>query len=155
MSSANIKCPVCGKTLEAAEYEQATKQLEKSISQRYREQLKKERQENADRLARFKKEQQQRMQAVAKRQQSEKKLLQKRLSEQARISKEHHKRDLVQLKKNYQMQLEHMREFYGTQSTVLLNELKTLFASQLEAMKRITRVCQQAISGSFRHCRNI
>lgn len=136
MSSANIKCPICSKTLETAEYEHVKEQLGKSVSQKYREQLRKERQEHADRLARFKKEQQKRIQAMAKRQQIGKKLLQKRLSEQARVSKERYKRGLVQLKKNYQMQLEHLREFYGTQNAALQNELKTSFASQLEAMKK-------------------
>lgn len=40
------------------------------------------------------------------------------------------------MKKNYQMQLEHIREFYGTQNAALQNELKTSYAGQLEGMKK-------------------
>jgi hypothetical protein len=98
--------------------------------------LKKERQGHADRLAKFKQEQQRRMHAMTKKQQGEKKSRQKRMNEQARKSRENHKRDLAQLKKNYQMQLEQMREFYSSQNSVLQNELKSSFASQLEGMKK-------------------
>jgi chromosome segregation ATPase len=136
VSSVDLKCPACSKTLERAEYEHAAKQLERTVIQKYREQLKKERQGHADRLAKFKQEQQRRMHAIAKKQQGEKKLLQKRMNEQARKIKESHKRDLAQLRKNYQTQLEQMREFYGSQNAALQNELKASFASQLEGMKK-------------------
>jgi hypothetical protein len=73
---------------------------------------------------------------MAKRQQSEKKLLQKRMAEQARKSRESSKRELAHLRKNYQPQLEQMREFYNSQNAALQNELKTSYASQLEGMKK-------------------
>ena len=76
------------------------------------------------------------MHAVAKKHQKEKKSLQKRFGEQAKRGKESHKRELVQLKKNYQVQLEHIREFYGTQNAALQSELKTSHAGQLEGMKK-------------------
>lgn len=136
MSSADLKCPACSKTLEAAEHEHALKQLEKSVSQQYHDQLKKIKQEHEGRLFRFKHEQQKRMQTLAKKQQSEKKSLQKRLVEQARRSKEGSKRELAQLKKNYQAQLAQMREFYSTQNAALQSELKASYASQLEGMKK-------------------
>ena len=136
MSSADFKCPLCSKTLEEAEHEQAVKQLEKGVFQKYRDQLRKAKQDHEGRLARFRLEQQKRMKAMAKKQESEKKSLQKRLLEQARKSKESSKRELAQLKKNYQAQLEQMREFYGTQNAALQSELKSSYASQLEGMKK-------------------
>lgn len=136
MSSSDLKCPVCSKTLEAAEHEHAVRQLEKGVFQKYRDQLRKAKQDHASRLARFKQEQQKRMQAMAKKQQSEKKSLRKRLVEQARRSKESSKREMAQLKKNYQAQLEQMRGFYSTQNAALQNELRTSYASQLEGMKK-------------------
>jgi hypothetical protein len=136
VSSANFKCPLCSKTLEEAEHEQAVKQLEKDVFQKYRDQLRKAKQEHEGRLVRFRLEQQKRMKAMAKKQESEKKSLQKRLVEQARRSKESSRRELAQLKKNYQAQLEQMREFYGTQNAALQSELKSSYASQLEGMKK-------------------
>jgi chromosome segregation ATPase len=136
VSSADLKCPVCSNTLEAAEHDHAVKLLEKSIFRKHRDQLKKAKQEHARMLAKFKQVQRKQVQAMAKRQQSEKKSLQKRLVEQARKSKESSKRELALLKKNYQAQLEQMREFYGAQNTALQNELKTSYASQLEGMKK-------------------
>jgi DNA repair exonuclease SbcCD ATPase subunit len=135
VSSAD-KCPVCSKTLEAAEHENAVKQLEKGVFQKYRDKLRKAKQEHIGTLVKFKQEQHKRMQTMAKRQQSEKKSLQKRLVEQARRNKESGRRELAQLKKNYQAQLEQMREFYATQNAALQNELKTSYAAQLEGMKK-------------------
>lgn len=125
MSPADLKCPVCSKVLEGSEHEHAAKQLAKSVSQKYREQLKKEKQE-----------QRRRMQDMAKKHQEEKKSIKKMLGEQAKKSRESQKRELGQIKKNYQMQLEQMREFYGTQNAALQNELKASFAGQLEGMKK-------------------
>ncbi|HEY3094362.1 MAG TPA: hypothetical protein VGJ42_01255 [Nitrososphaera sp.] len=136
MSSADPKCPACSKTLEEAEYELAAKQLEKSVSQKSRDQLRKERKGHAERLARFRQEQQRRVLGTAKRHHSEKKLLQKRMNEQARNNRESHKHDLAQLKKSYQVQLEQIREFYGSLNVTLQNELKASFAGQLEGMKK-------------------
>lgn len=125
MSSADLKCPVCNKALEGSEYSDAARQLAKSVMQKYREQLKKGKQDHHKQ-----------MQAMAKKHQGEKKSFQKRLGEQAKRNKESQKRELVQLKKNYQVQLEQMREFYGAQNAALQNELKTSHASQLEGMKK-------------------
>lgn len=125
MSSAELKCPVCSKALDESEHKKAARRLEKSISQKYQDQLKKNKQASRKQ-----------MQAMAKRQQKEKKSLQKRLDEQVKRNKDAHKRELVQLKKNYQVQLEHVREFYGVQNAALQNELKTSFAVQLEGMKK-------------------
>ncbi|MGI0048116.1 MAG: hypothetical protein ACREAW_01115 [Nitrososphaera sp.] len=136
MSSADLKCPVCSKTLEAAEHDHAVKQLEKSFFQRYRDQLKKTKQDHARMIAKFKQTQRRQIQAMAKRQQNEKKSLQKKMAEQARKIKEISKRELGQLKKNYQAQLEQLREFYGAQNAALQNELKTSYAGQLEGMKK-------------------
>jgi hypothetical protein len=136
VSSADFKCPLCSKTLEEDEHGQAVKQLEKDVFQKYRDQLRKAKQEYEGRLVRFRLEQQKRIKAMAKKQESEKKSLQKRLLEQARRSKESSRRELAQLKKNYQAQLEQMREFYGTQNAALQSELKFSYASQLEGMKK-------------------
>jgi chromosome segregation ATPase len=56
--------------------------------------------------------------------------------EQTRKSKESSKRDMAQLKQNYQAQLEQMREFYGNQNAALQNELKSSYAAQLEGIKK-------------------
>ncbi|HXV45991.1 MAG TPA: hypothetical protein VD736_04895 [Nitrososphaera sp.] len=136
MSSADLTCPVCSKTLDAIEHDHAIRQLEKSVLQEYRDQLKKTKQEHAKSLTKLKQAQRKQMQAMTKRQQGEKKTLQKRMVEQARKSKESNKREMTQLKKNYQAQLEHMREFYGSQNAVLQNELKSSYATQLEGMKK-------------------
>lgn len=136
MIPADLKCPICDKKLEAAEHDHAIKQLEKSVFQKYREQLSKAKQEDTKSLAKFKQAQHKQLQAMAKRQQGEKKALQKRFMEQARKSKESSKRELAQLKKHYQAQLEQMREFYSTQNVALQNELKTSYGTQLEGMKK-------------------
>lgn len=136
MSSVDLKCPVCSKMLEAAEHDLAITNLEKSIFQKYRDQLKEAKQEHARMIAEFKQAQRKQLQDMAKRQQSEKKILQKRLVEQERKNRESSKRELAQLKKNYQIQLEQMREFYIGQSAALQNELKTSYVSQLEGMKK-------------------
>jgi chromosome segregation ATPase len=136
VSSADIKCPVCSQTLEAAEHDHAVKQLEKSAFQKSRDQLKKAKQDHARMIAEFKQTQRRQMQAMAKRQQGEKKSLKKKMAEQAKKIKETGKRELGQLKKNYQAQLEQLREFYGAQNAALQNELKTSYAGQLEGMKK-------------------
>lgn len=136
MTSDYIKCPVCSKVLEESEREYAAKQLEKSILQEYRSQLKKGKQENAAKLARFKQMQHEQMQVMARRHQGEKKSLQKRLIEQAKKGRESQKREVVQLRRNYQMQLEQVRDFYGTQNATLQTELKSSFAAQMEVMKK-------------------
>jgi hypothetical protein len=136
VSSVDLKCPVCSKTLEAAERDNAVKQLEKSVLQEYRDQLRKAKQEHASSIAKFKQVQHKQMQTMAKRQQGEKKALQKRMSEQAKKSRESARRELAQIKKNYQAQLEQMREFYGSQNAAFQNELKASYALQLEEMKR-------------------
>lgn len=125
MSPADLKCPICSKVLEESEYGQAKRQLEKNISKKNDEQLKKGR-----------KAQHNQIQVLRKKHKAEKKTLQKRFTEQARRNKAGKKRELAQLKRNYQMQLEQMREFYGSQNAVLQNELKTFHASQLEGMKK-------------------
>jgi chromosome segregation ATPase len=137
VSSADLKqCPVCSKTLETAEHDHAVKQLEKGVYQKYRDQLKKAKQDHARMIAKFKQAQHRQIQAMAKRQQGEKKSLQKKMAEQARKNKESSKRELGQLKKNYQAQLEQLREFYGAQNAALQNELKTSYVGQLEGMKK-------------------
>lgn len=73
---------------------------------------------------------------MAKKHQDEKKSLQKRLAEQVKKSKEGQKRELSEQRRNYQMQLEQMRDFYGTQNAALQGELKDSFAAQLEGMKK-------------------
>ncbi|HUG96014.1 MAG TPA: hypothetical protein VMJ94_00600 [Nitrososphaera sp.] len=125
MSSADLTCPVCSKVLEGSEYSHAASQLEKSVLQKYRGQLKKDKQAHRKQV-----------QVMAKKYHKEKKSLQKRFGEQAKRSKEGQKRELVQLKKNYQVQLEHIREFYGTQNAALQSELKTSYGGQLEGMKK-------------------
>jgi hypothetical protein len=122
--------------LEAAEHDLAIKNLEKSIFQKYRDQLKEAKQEHARMIAEVKQAQRKQLQDMAKRQQSEKKILQKRLVEQERKNRESSKRELAQLKRNYQIQLEQMREFYIGQNSALQNELKTSYVSQLEGMKK-------------------
>ena len=137
MISADLKqCPVCSKTLEAAEHDHAVKQLEKSVYQKYRDQLKKAKQDHALMISKFKQDQRRQIQAMAKRQQGEKKSLQKKMAAQAKKIKDSSKRELGQLKKNYQAQLEQLREFYGAQNAALQNELKTSYAGQLEGMKK-------------------
>lgn len=136
MSSADIKCPVCSKTLEESERDNAAKQLEKSVLQKFRDQLKKGKQENATMLAKVKEMQRKQMQDMAKRHQSEKKSLQKTLTEEAKKNRDSQKRELEQLRSNDQMQLEQVRAFYGTQNAALQNEIKASFEAQLEAMKK-------------------
>lgn len=136
MSSADLKCPVCSKTLEVAEHELAIKQLEKSILEKYRDQLKKAKQEHAESMAKLKQTQREQLQAMAKKQQSEKKTLQKSVAEQAKQNRESTKHALAELKKNYHAQLEQMREFCSSQNTALQNELKASYAAQLEGMKK-------------------
>jgi DNA repair exonuclease SbcCD ATPase subunit len=136
LSAADLKCPVCSRTLDATEHDDVAKRLEKDFSQKYRDQLKKGRQENAAMLAKFKQRQRKQIQAMAKRYQNEKKMLQKRLADQTKKSRQSQKRELAQLRHNYQMQLEHMRDFYSSQNAALQNELKTSFAAQLEGMKK-------------------
>lgn len=136
MSSADLQCPVCSRTLEASEHDDVAKRIERNFSQRYRDKLKKDRQENAALLAKFKQNQRKQIQVLAKRYQNEKKMMQKRLADQAKKSKQNQKRELAQLKRNYQAQLEHMRDFYASQNAALQNELKTSFGAQLEGMKK-------------------
>jgi len=130
------KCPACSRTLEGTEQEDVTKQLEKSVLEKYRDQLKKSKQEHADTLAKFKLEQRNQIQAMAKKYQDEKQSLQKRLAEQAKKDRDSQKRDLAEQRRNYQAQLEQMREFYGTQNSALQSELKSSFAAQIEGMKK-------------------
>lgn len=130
------KCPVCSRTLEGTEHEDVTKQLEKSVLEKYRDQLKKSRQEHADMHAKFRLEQRSQIQAMAKKHQDEKQSLQKRLAEQAKKDKDSQKRELAEQRRNYQAQLEQMREFYGTQNSALQSELKASFAAQIEGMKK-------------------
>ena len=80
MSSADLKCPVCNKALEGSEYGHAARQLEKSVLQKYREQLKNDKQAHRKQV-----------QVMAKKYQKEKKSLQKRFGEQAKRSKESQK----------------------------------------------------------------
>jgi DNA repair exonuclease SbcCD ATPase subunit len=136
VSSADLKCPVCNKTLEGPEHDYAAKQLEKSVLQKYRDQLKKSKQEHETKLAKFRLEQREHMQAMAKKHQNEKKSMQKSLAEQTKKSKVSQKRELAELRRNYQAQLEQMRDFYGTQNNALQAELKASFAAQLEGMKK-------------------
>ena len=134
--SSDDKCPACSKSLEESERKIVAKQLEKSVSQRYREELRKNKQENAAMIAKFKEEQKEQLQAMAKKYQDEKTLLQKRAAEQEKKDKDSQKREIAEMRHNYQAQVEHLREFYGTQNTALQNELKASFAAQLEAMKK-------------------
>jgi DNA repair exonuclease SbcCD ATPase subunit len=134
--SSDDKCPACSKPLEDSERKIVAKQLEKSVSQRYREELRKNKQENAAMIAEYKEEQKEQLQAMAKKYQDEKTLLQKRTAEQEKKDRDSQKREIAEMRRNYQAQVEHLREFYGTQNTALQNELKASFAAQLEAMKK-------------------
>lgn len=125
MSSADLKCPVCSRTLEASEHDDVIKRLERNFSQKYRDQLKKSRQENAAMLAKLKQKQRRQIQTVAKRYQNEKKAMQKRYADQTKKSRQSQKRELVQL-----------RDFYSLQNASLQNELKTSFEARLEGMKK-------------------
>lgn len=135
MSSAD-KCPVCNKALEASEQGAAARQLEKTILQKYRDQMKKDKQASAAAIAKIKQGQRKQVQAMAKRHKGEKKSLQKRLVEQAKKSRQSQKREMTEMRRNYQAQLEHVRDFYGAQNAALQSELKASFAAQLESMKK-------------------
>jgi DNA repair exonuclease SbcCD ATPase subunit len=136
VSSADLKCPVCSKALEASEHGVAAKQLEKLVLQRFRDQMKKDKKENAAAIAKLKQVHHRQLQVLEKRHKGEKKSLQKRMDEQAKRSKESQKREIAELRRNYQAQLEHVRDFYGTQNAALQSELKASFAAQLESMKK-------------------
>jgi DNA repair exonuclease SbcCD ATPase subunit len=135
VSSVN-NCPVCSRTLEGTEHEDVTKQLEKTVSEKYRDQLKKSKQDHADKLAKFRLEQRNQIQAMAKKHLDEKQSLQKRLAEKAKKDKDSEKRELAEQRRNYQAQLEQMREFYNTQNSALQSELKSSFSTQIEGMKK-------------------
>ncbi|MEW6604013.1 MAG: hypothetical protein AB1351_04910 [Thermoproteota archaeon] len=136
MSSADLKCPVCSRTLEASEHDDVVKRLERDFSQKYRDLLKKGRQENAAMLVKLKQKQRKQIHTMAKRYQNEKKAIQKMYADQAKRSRQSQKRELVQLRRNYQTQLAQMRDFYSSQNAALQNELKASFAALLEGMKK-------------------
>lgn len=136
MSSADSKCPVCNNHLDEVEHNNAVKKLEKSVLQRYNDQLKMNKRRNATMVDKLKQVQRRQMQVIAKRYENEKRSLQKKMIEQAKEVKESQKRELVQLKRNYQLQLAEIRDFYSVQNATLQNELKASFAAQLQGMQK-------------------
>ena len=135
-NSADHKCPLCSKALEAQEREQAEAQLEKSISKRYGDQSRKKRQDFEARISQLKAGQQERIRALAKKHQAEKKLLQARMAEQAKKAKQGFDKELLGLKRNYQMQLEQIREIYHGQNLAMRDELRNSYNAQLQELKK-------------------
>ena len=115
MSSADLKCSVCGKTLEESEYHEASRQLEKNVSKLFGEQSRKRTQEFNDKISELKATHRKDMQTAAKKYEAERKSLQMRVDEQIKKTREIRERELREAKKNYQMQLENIRSIYQSQ----------------------------------------
>ncbi|TLY05579.1 MAG: hypothetical protein E6K92_01365 [Thaumarchaeota archaeon] len=142
MSSADLKCSVCGKTLEESEYHEASRQLEKNVSKLFGEQSRKRTQEFNDKISELKATHRKDMQEGAKKYEAERKSLQMRVDEQIKKTREIRERELREAKKNYQMQLENIRSIYQSQ----IEEMKKNYEIEREkisAEQQVAKLVQQ------------
>jgi hypothetical protein len=95
-----------------------------------------ERQEFNKKIRDLKSAQRKRIKALARKHRTNQKLMQKKLKEQAIKSRKDRERDLAHAKKNYQFQLEQIRQFYFERNAALQDELKGFFAAQLEEVRK-------------------
>jgi len=123
VSSPNLKCPACSKTLDESEFHDAAEQLENSISKRSVEESRKRKQEFDNKILELKVTHKKDLLEAAKKNDVERKSLQKKFDDQISKSKEIREREIREAKKNYQMQLEDIRSIYQSQ----LDEMKKTY----------------------------
>ncbi|HEV8405641.1 MAG TPA: hypothetical protein VGQ13_07030 [Nitrososphaera sp.] len=151
MSSADLKCPVCSKTLQESEYPDASEQLERHISKLFREQSRKKTQEFNDKISELKATHRKDMQAAAKKYEVERKSLQRRLEDQISKNREIRERDLREAKKNYQMQLENIRSIYqGQMEEMKKNYDQMVNSNQTQLAKLQKWLHEELIDEPFR-----
>lgn len=66
----------------------------------------------------------------------EKQLLLNKSKQQAKKDKENYDREIRQMKRNYQVQLDHIRDIYHSQNIEMQNGLKDAFESRIEDMRK-------------------
>lgn len=134
------KVPISKKHREQPQNEHAIKPLESkkmgnTKSDIFRSTSKKE-QELENTIKKLKAANQKQIQNLVKKNRTERILLKKRLEQQAMRDKENYAREVHQMKRNYQDQLEHVRDIYHNQNVEMQNMLKDAFESQMKHMKK-------------------
>lgn len=151
MSSADLKCPGCSKTLQESEYRDASRQLEKNISKLFGDQTRKRTQEFDNKISELKVTHRKDMQAAAKKYEVERKSLQRRLEDQISKTREIRERDLREAKKNYQMQLENIRSIYQSQIEEMKKNYEQMVTSNQTQMDKLQKwLHEELIDEPFR-----